>query len=341
MGYSVVIVGATGTVGREILNLLHERSFPIREISVLASKKSMGADVSFGEKDIKIKSLEDFNFREVDIAFFATSSKISAQHIPKATAAGAIVIDKSSHFRLDPAVPLLVPEINGALASAPKKGILANPNCVAIPLAMALKPLTQVAPLKRVVVSTYQSVSGAGRDAMDELFNQTRAVFVNDGITPEVFSKQIAFNLIPRIDDFKADGSTGEEEKIALETRKILESTVKITATCVRVPVFIGHSLSVNIEFEKAISVSEARDVLQSFPGVVVMDRREEGGYVTPLEVVGEDTVAVSRIRKDETVPYGLSLWICCDNLRKGAALNGVQIAEAYIDSLKALSKFA
>ncbi len=333
MSYSVAVVGATGNVGREILNILHERSFPIREITALASKKSVGTEVSFGEIDLKIKALEGFDFKGIDIAFFATDGKVSSQYVPKAVAAGTLVIDKSSHFRLDPGVPLMVPEINGALATSPQKGIIANPNCVAIPLVMALKPLSEVAPLKRVVVSTYQSVSGAGREAMDELFNQTRSVFVNDDVIQEVFPKQIAFNLIPQIDSFRADGSTGEEEKVALESRKILGIPVKITATCVRVPVFIGHSLSVNVEFESGISVTEAREALLDFPGVVVLDRREETGYITPLDVVGEDTVIVSRLRKDETVTHGLSFWICCDNLRKGAALNGVQIAEAHIEA--------
>ncbi len=331
MSYSVAVVGATGNVGREILNCLHERSFPIREITALASKKSVGTEVSFGEDDLKVKALEDFDFKGIDIAFFATDGKISSRYGPKAVEAGALVIDKSSYYRLDPGVPLMVPEINGDLASAPQKGIIANPNCVAIPLVMALKPLSQVAPLKRVVVSSYQSVSGAGREAMDELFHQTRAVFVNEEGASEVFPKQIAFNLIPQIDAFRADGSTGEEEKVVLESRKILGIPVKITATCVRVPVFIGHSLSVNVEFASDISVTQAREVLSSFPGVVVLDKREEAGYVTPLDVAGEDSVVVSRLRKDETVTHGLSFWVCCDNLRKGAALNGVQIAEAHI----------
>ncbi|MBN9343801.1 MAG: aspartate-semialdehyde dehydrogenase [Caedibacter sp. 38-128] len=333
MTYRIAIMGATGNVGREALNILAERRFPIKKVIALASQRSKGTEVSFGEdKVLPVKSLEEFDFTDVDFVISAVDSKIAAQYLPKAAAAGAIIVDKSSHFRLEPDVPLLVPEVNShRLQEKPKRGIIASPNCVVIPLTVALKPLHDLAGIKRIVLSTYQSVSGAGSAAMDELFNQTRAILVNESIPEDVFPKQIAFNLIPQIDRFHQDGFTAEEEKIALETRKIFEAPLKITATCVRVPVFIGHCLSVNVEFEKPLTVEEARAALQKSKGIFVLDRQEEGGYITPLEIAGEDVVCVSRLRQDTTVASGLSLWIAADNLRKGAALNAVQILEALI----------
>ena len=333
MTYRIAIIGATGNVGREALNILAERHFSVKEVIALASKRSKGIEVSFGEdKVLPVKALEEFDFTGIDFVISAVESKIAAHYLPKAAAAGAIIVDKSSYFRLEPDVPLLVPEVNShRLQEKPKRGIIASPNCVVIPLTVALKPLHDLAKIKRIVLSTYQSVSGAGSAAMDELFNQTRAILVNETLPEDIFPKQIAFNLIPQIDRFGRDGFTAEEEKIALETRKIFETSLKITATCVRVPVFIGHCLSVNVEFEKPLTVDAARAALQKSPSIFVLDRPEEGGYITPLEIAGEDVVCVSRLRQDTTVSSGLSLWISADNLRKGAALNAVQILETLI----------
>jgi aspartate-semialdehyde dehydrogenase len=338
MGYKVAVIGATGNVGREMLQTLAERNFPVDQVIALASERSVGREVSFGEKEIlKVKDLAKFDFKGVDIALSSPGAKVSAQHSPRAAAAGCVVIDNTSHFRMDPDVPLVVPEVNPqAIAGYKKRGIIANPNCSTIQMVVALKPLHALGKIKRVVVSTYQSVSGAGKEAMDELFNQTRAVYVNDPIKPERFTKQIAFNVIPHIDSFMDDGSTKEEWKMTVETRKILDPDIEVHATCVRVPVFIGHGEAVNVEFEKPVSEAEARRVLSKAPGVIVVDHRADEGYVTPLEAAGEDAVYVSRIRKDPTIKNGLSFWCVADNLRKGAALNAVQIAEVLVrDYLK------
>lgn len=334
MTYKIAVVGATGTVGREVLSVLEERKFPTRKVVALASESSIGKEVSYGEEEIiKVENLALYDFSGTDFAFFCAGSDIAKKYAPKAAAAGTIVIDHSSHFRLEPGVPLIVPEVNShVLDKGFKKNIIANANCVAIPLTLALKPLHDIAPIKRVVISTYQSVSGAGQRAMDELFHQTKSMFVNEEQKPQEFTKQIAFNLIPHIDTFNRDGSTGEEEKVIMETRKILDPSIKVTATCVRVPVFIGHSISATIEFESEMTPEQARKAYGIEKGVVVLDRPEENGYITPLEIAGEDMVAISRIRQDPTVPHGLSLWIVGDNLRKGAALNGVQIAETLIN---------
>jgi aspartate-semialdehyde dehydrogenase len=330
MGFKVAVVGATGNVGREILSTLYEREFPVDEVVALASSASVGKQVSFGEDDIlDVQSLENFDFKGTDIVLSSPGSKVSAAFAPRAAKAGAIVIDNTSQFRMDPDVPLVVPEVNPqAIAGYTKRGIIANPNCSTIQMVVALKPLHDVARIKRVVVSTYQSVSGAGRAAMDELFSQTRAVYVNDPIKAEQLTKQIAFNVIPHIDVFMDDGSTKEEWKMAVETRKILDPDIAVTATCVRVPVFIGHAEAVNVEFEHPITEERARGVLRNAPGIIVLDHRADEGYVTPIESAGEDAVYVSRIRRDPTVQHGLNLWIVSDNLRKGAALNAVQIAE-------------
>ena len=330
MGYRVAVVGATGNVGREMLSTLAVREFPADEVVALASSRSIGAEVSFGDKDVlKIQDLATYDFKGIDIALFSPGAKVSAEHAPRAARAGAIVIDNTSHFRMDPDVPLIVPEVNPeAIAGYAKRRIIANPNCSTIQMVVALKPLHDLAKITRVVVSTYQSVSGGGKAAMDELFNQTRGVFVNDPIRPEKFTKQIAFNVIPHIDSFMDDGSTREEWKMAVETRKILGSEIKVQATCVRVPVFVGHAESVTIEFDRPLSDEQARDVLRDSDGVGVVDHRADEGYVTPAEAAGEDKVYVSRIRKDPTVANGLSMWIVADNLRKGAATNTVQIAE-------------
>jgi len=330
MGYRVAVVGATGNVGREILTTLAERQFPADEVVALASSRSIGKEVSFGEREIlKVRDLETFDFKGIDIVLSSPGAKVSAVHSPRAAKAGAVVIDNTSHFRMDPDVPLVVPEVNPeAIAGYTKKGIIANPNCSTIQMVVALKPLHDLATIRRVVVATYQSVSGAGRDAMDELFTQTRGVYVNDPIKPERFTKQIAFNVIPHIDVFMDDGSTKEEWKMVAETKKILDPSIKVTATCVRVPVFIGHSEAVNIEFARPIDEDAAREALREAPGVVVVDHRANEGYVTPTESAGEDPVYVSRIRTDPTVENGLSIWVVSDNLRKGAALNAVQIAE-------------
>jgi aspartate-semialdehyde dehydrogenase len=334
MGFKVAVVGATGNVGREILTTLAEREFPADEVVALASSRSVGAQVSFGEDDVlDVQALDTFDFRGTDIVLSSPGSKVSAGFAPRAAKAGAVVIDNTSQFRMDPDVPLVVPEVNPqAIAQYEKRGIIANPNCSTIQMVVALKPLHDLAQIKRVVVATYQSVSGAGRAVMDELFSQTRSVYVADPIKPELLTKQIAFNVIPHIDVFMDDGSTKEEWKMAVETRKILDPDIAVTATCVRVPVFIGHAEAVNIEFERPISEAEARQALRDARGITVVDHRADEGYVTPAEAAGEDAVYVSRIRRDPTVKHGLNLWVVADNLRKGAALNAVQIAEVLID---------
>lgn len=333
MSYKVAVVGATGNVGREMLQILAEREFPASEVHALASSRSVGRQVSFGEDDVlDVQDLATFDFSGIDIAFSSPGSKVSAEYAPKAAKAGCIVIDNTSQFRMDPDVPLVVPEVNPEdLEWHTKRNIIANPNCSTIQLMVALKPLHDVAKIKRVVVATYQSTSGAGKAGMDELFNQTRGIYVNDPGTHEEFTKQIAFNVIPHIDIFMDDGATKEEWKMAVETRKILDPDIALHATCVRVPVFVGHSEAVNIEFEKEIDEKTAREALRNFPGVVVVDHRANEGYVTPVESAGDDNVYVSRIRKDPTVKNGLAMWVVSDNLRKGAALNTVQIAEALI----------
>jgi aspartate-semialdehyde dehydrogenase len=334
MGYKVAVVGATGNVGREILATLAYREFPVSEVVALASQRSIGMEVSFGDDDVlKVLDLDTYDFRGVDIVLSSPGAKVSAVHSPRAAKAGAVVIDNTSHFRMDPDVPLVVPEVNpDAIAGYVKRGIIANPNCSTIQMVVALKPLHDLYRIKRVVVSTYQSVSGAGREAMDELFNQTRGVFVNDPIKKEEFTKQIAFNVIPHIDVFMPDGATKEEWKMAVETRKILDPDILVSATCVRVPVFIGHAEAVNIECENAVDEAEARAALKKAAGVTVIDHRADEGYVTPAESAGEDAVFVSRIRRDPTVKNGLNLWVVSDNLRKGAALNAIQIAEVLVD---------
>ncbi len=333
MGYTVAVVGASGNVGREVLNTMAEREFPADKVIALASSRSVGRAMAYGdEKEVICQNLEEFDFNGVDIVLSSPGAKVSAIYSPKAAKAGAVVIDNTSHFRMDPDVPLIVPEVNAhALAGFSKKNIIANPNCSTIQMLTALKPLHDAFGIERVVVSTYQSVSGSGREAMDELFNQTRAIYVNDPVTNEIFTKQIAFNCIPHIDVFMDDGQTKEEWKMVVETKKILDPKIKLTATCVRVPVFIGHAESINIECTKEITADAARAVLEKAPGVSVFDRRVDGGYVTQEEAAGEDNVYVSRIREDITVENGLNLWVVSDNLRKGAALNTVQIAEALI----------
>src|SRR6202522_1363382 len=333
MSYKVAVVGATGNVGREMLSVLIERAFPASEVVALASSRSVGTEVSFGDGILKIKALEHYDFKGTDIVLMSAGSTVSKTWSPKIAAQGAIVIDNSSCWRMDREVPLIVPEVNAsALDGGFKKGIIANPNCSTAQLVVALKPLHDAAQIKRVVVATYQSVSGAGKDAMDELFRQTRAVFVADPVEPKKFPKRIAFNVIPEIDVFMDDGSTKEEWKMAAETKKILDPKIKLTATCVRVPVFIGHSEAVNIEFVDPISAEEAREILRRAPGCLVIDRREPGGYITPHEAAGEDATYISRIRDDPTIDNGLNLWVVSDNLRKGAALNAVQIAEVLVN---------
>jgi aspartate-semialdehyde dehydrogenase len=313
-----------------MLQTLAERDFPVDEVVALASERSSGKEVSFGEKEIlKVRPLDDFDFTGFDIAMFSPGAKASAEHAPRAAKTGCVVIDNSSEFRMDPDVPLVVPEVNPeAIAEHTKRNIIANPNCSTIHMVLALKPLHDAAKIKRVVVSTYQSVSGAGRDAMDELFRQTKGIFVNDSATPEQFTKQIAFNVIPHIDNFMDDGNTKEEWKMAVETRKILDRDIKVSATCVRVPVFVGHGEAVNVEFANELTVQQARGLMRAMPGLAVVDHRADEGYVTPVECAGDDTTYVSRIRKDTTLKHGLSFWVVSDNLRKGAALNAVQIAE-------------
>ncbi len=330
MGYKIVVCGATGNVGREMLNILAERQFPVDEIAALASRRSLGTEVSFGDKTLTTKDLATFDFSGWDIALFAIGSSATKEFAPKAAAAGCVVIDNSSLYRYDPDVPLIVPEVNAdAVMGYSKKNIIANPNCSTAQMVVALKPLHDRAKIKRVVVSTYQSTSGAGKEGMDELWDQTKAVYnpVNE-VGPKKFTKQIAFNVIPHIDVFMEDGSTKEEWKMVAETKKILDPAVKITATCVRVPVFVGHSEALNIEFEEFLDEDEARDILREAPGIMVIDKREDGGYVTPIECVGDYATFISRIRTDSTVENGLNLWCVSDNLRKGAALNAVQIAE-------------
>ncbi|MFN3458946.1 aspartate-semialdehyde dehydrogenase [Novosphingobium sp. ERW19] len=331
MGYRVVVVGATGNVGREMLNILAEREFPCDEIAALASSRSQGTEIEFGEtgRMLKVQNVDNFDFTGWDIALFAAGSGPTQIHAPRAAAAGCVVIDNSSLYRMDPDVPLIVPEVNpDAIDGYTAKNIIANPNCSTAQMVVALKPLHDAAKIKRVVVSTYQSVSGAGKEGMDELFEQSRAIFVGDPVEPKKFTKQIAFNVIPHIDVFLDDGSTKEEWKMVAETKKILDPKVKVTATCVRVPVFIGHSESLNIEFENEISAEEAQNILREAPGVMLIDKRENGGYVTPVECVGDFATFVSRVREDSTIDNGLNIWCVSDNLRKGAALNAVQIAE-------------
>ena len=334
MGYRVAVVGATGNVGREMLQILFEREFPIDEVVAVASERSAGREVSFGDDDLlKVQNLECFDFASFDFSLFSPGAQVSAVHAPRAAKAGCVVIDNTSQFRMDPDVPLVVPEVNAeAVADYGKRNIIANPNCSTIQLVVALKPLHDEATIKRVVVATYQSVSGAGNAAMDELFEQTKAIYVNDPLEPKEFTKQIAFNVIPHIQDFMDDGSTKEEWKMVAETKKILDPNIKVSVTCVRVPVFVGHSEAVNIEFEDPITAQRAREILRESPGLMVVDRREDGGYVTPVEATGEYATYVSRIREDSTLENGLNIWVVADNLRKGAALNSVQIAEVLIN---------
>ena len=333
MGYKVAVVGATGNVGREMLGILAERSFPADEVVPLASRRSQGVEVSYGDRTLKCRTLDHYDFSDIDICLMSAGSSVSKEWAPKIVAAGAVVIDNSSCWRYDADVPLIVPEVNAdAAAGFRKKGIIANPNCSTAPLVVALKPLHDHARIKRVVVATYQSVSGAGKDAMDELFAQTKSVFTLEETESKKFPKRIAFNLIPQIDVFMEDGFTKEEWKMVAETKKILDPKIKLVATCVRVPVFIGHSEAVNIEFERPISADEARAILRKAPGCLVIDKPEPGGYVTPYECVGEDATYISRIREDPTVDNGLVLWCVSDNLRKGAALNAIQIAECLIN---------
>lgn len=330
MGYRVVVAGATGNVGREMLNILSERHFPVDEITVLASRKSLGTEVSFGETTLKTKDLDTFDFTGWDIALFAVGSEATKKYAPGAAKAGCVVIDNSSLYRYDPDVPLIVPEVNpDAIEGYAKKNIIANPNCSTAQMVVALKPLHDRATIKRVVVSTYQSVSGAGKEGADELWDQTKSIYnPTDDKPPKKFQKQIAFNVIPQIDVFMDGGDTKEEWKMMVETKKIVDPAIKVTATCVRVPVFVGHSESVNVEFKDHLDEDEAREILREAPGVMVIDKREDGGYVTPVECVGDFATFISRIRQDSTIDNGLNFWCVSDNLRKGAALNAVQIAE-------------
>src|SRR5918997_430950 len=331
MGYRVVVVGATGNVGREMLNILAEREFPADEVAAVASPRSTGDVIDYGDsgRELKVRNIEHFDFAGWDMALFAAGSAVSREYAPRAAAAGCTVIDNSSLYRMDPDVPLIVPEVNPHdIELYPRKNIIANPNCSTAQMVVALKPLHDAAGIKRVVVSTYQSVSGAGKAGMDELFEQSRAIFVGDSVEPRKFTKQIAFNVIPHIDVFLDDGSTKEEWKMVVETKKILDPKIKVNATCVRVPVFVGHSEAINIEFENEISAEEAQKILRESPGVMLVDKREDGGYVTPVECVGDYATFFSRVREDPTLENGLSLWVVSDNLRKGAALNAVQIAE-------------
>ncbi len=332
MGYRVAVVGATGAVGREILKTLAERDFPVTEVAAVASARSTGQEVSFGDKSVlKVKNLDTFDFKGWDFGLFSPGASVSAIHAPRAAAAGCLVIDNTSQFRMEHDVPLVVPEVNPEALGRIRRGIVANPNCSTIQMVVALKPLHERFRIKRVVVSTYQSVSGAGKEGMDELWAQSRAMYVNDPVTAQEFTKPIAFNCIPHIDKFMDDGSTKEEWKMAVETRKILGADILVQATCVRVPVFIGHSEAVTVEFHDPVTAADARAILRDAPAVVVMDTRDDGGYMTPADCVGEDAVFVSRIRRDPTVEHGLSFWCVSDNLRKGAALNAVQIAEAIV----------
>lgn len=336
MSYKVAVVGATGNVGREMLSILDERDFPVTEVVVLASARSVGKEVSFGDQDLKIQDLAQYDFKGTDFVFSSPGAKVSAEFAPKAAGAGAIVIDNTSHFRMDEDVPLVVPEVNaGALKDYAKRNIIANPNCSTIQMLVALKPIHEVAKIKRIVVSTYQSVSGAGKGAMDELFNQSRHFFMNDEVKHEEFPKQIAFNVIPQIDKFMDSGDyagmTKEEWKMVVETKKILDPAIEVCANCVRMPVFIGHAEMINVELEKPLSPKEAQKLWRDFEGVTVIDLESEMEFVTPAEIAGEDDVFVSRIREDKSVENGLNFWCVSDNMRKGAALNSIQIAEALI----------
>ena len=330
MGYKVAVAGATGNVGREMLNILAERQFPADEVVALASRKSLGTEVSYGDRTLKTKDLDTYDFAGTDIALFAIGSDATKTYAPKAAKAGAVVIDNSSLYRYDPDIPLIVPEVNAhAIEGVRKKNIIANPNCSTAQMVVALKPLHDRARIRRVVVSTYQSVSGAGKEGMDELWDQTKAIYnPTTEVEPSKFQRQIAFNVIPQIDVFMEDGTTKEEWKMVVETKKIVDPSIRVTATCVRVPVFVGHSEAVNVEFEEFLDEDEARDILREAPGIMVVDKREPGGYVTPVECVGDYATFVSRIRQDPTIENGLNFWCVSDNLRKGAALNAVQIAE-------------
>jgi aspartate-semialdehyde dehydrogenase len=333
MGYKVAVVGATGNVGREMFEILAERGFPADEVVALASRRSLGVEVSYGNRTLKVKALEHFDFADTDICLMSAGSTVSKEWSPKIAAQGCVVIDNSSCWRYDADVPLIVPEVNAdAIEGFRKKNIIANPNCSTAQLVVALKPLHDAATIKRVVLSTYQSVSGAGKDAMDELFAQTRAIFSAEAPETQKFTKRIAFNVIPHIDVFMDDGFTKDEWKLSAETKKILDPKIEVVATCVRVPVFIGHSEAVNVEFENPMPADKAREILRESPGILVIDKRENGGYITPLECVGEDATYISRIRDDKTVKYGLAFWCVSDNLRKGAALNTIQIAETLIN---------
>lgn len=330
MGLKVAVLGATGAVGKEMLTILAERLFPADEIHALATRKSMGVEVSYGDRDLKVKDVATFDFSTVDLVLISAGADVALDMAPKIAAAGAIVIDNSSAFRMDPDVPLVVPEVNpDALEGVRNKRIVANPNCSTIQMVVALKPLHDLADISRISVSTYQSVSGAGNAAMDELWRQTRGIFVNDGVEKHEFTKQIAFNVIPRIGDLVKGGATTEEQKMVDETHKMLDPDIRVIASCVRVPVFVGHGMNLHVEFNKPVSAKDARDLLRESPGLMLVDNREDDGFVTPVECVGEFAVFVSRVREDPTVEHGLAMWVVCDNLRKGAALNAVQIAEA------------
>jgi len=333
MGVNIAVFGATGAVGKEMLEILAERLFPADKVHALASRKSMGVELSYGEKTLKCENAETFDFSKVDLVLMSAGGDVSKEWAPKITKAGAIVVDNSSAWRMDPDVPLVVPEVNlDALDGVKKKGIVANPNCSTIQLMVALKPIHDRAKIKRVNCATYQSVSGGGQAAMDELWTQTKGIFVNDAVEPSAFTKQIAFNVIPHIDVFMDDGATKEEWKMVVETKKILDPSIKLFATCARVPVFVGHSIAAHLELEEELSADEARDLLRASPGLMVIDKREDEGYVTPVECVGEFATFVSRVREDPTVENGLALWVVSDNLRKGAALNAVQIAEGLLN---------
>ncbi|NBT40697.1 MAG: aspartate-semialdehyde dehydrogenase [Alphaproteobacteria bacterium] len=333
MTYNIAVVGATGAVGKEMLNILAERSFPVGEVHAVASRRSLGQEVSFGDRNLKCQDLEQFDFSKVDICLMSAGGTISEKWSPQIAAQGAVVIDNSSTWRYHDDVPLIVPEVNpDDIIGFKQRGIIANPNCSTAQMVVALKPLHDRYHIKRVVVATYQSVSGAGKEGMDELFDQTRAIFVSDPKESQVFTKQIAFNIIPHIDVFMENGDTKEEWKMIAETHKILDPEVHVSATCVRVPVFVGHSEAINLEFSKPFDEDEARDLLRESPGLMVVDKREDGGYITPVESVGEYATYISRIRRDDTVPHGMNLWCVSDNLRKGAALNSIQIAELLIN---------
>lgn len=337
MSYKIAIAGATGNVGRELLSILAERQFPASEVVALASRSSIGKEVSYGDQKIlKVKALEDYDFSDTDIALFSPGGKVSAEFAPKAAAAGCVVIDNTSHFRMQPDIPLVVPEVNAhALRDYAARNIIANPNCSTIQMVHAIAPLHEAFEIQRIVVSTYQSVSGAGKSAMDELYDQTKALYVHDHQEPENFTKRIAFNVIPHIDVFMEDGSTKEEWKMVQETKKIMGAEIPVSATCVRVPVFVGHAESVNLQFAKPFDLEEVYEILEEADGITVLDRREDGGYITPAECAGEDATFVSRIRRDASIENGLNLWVVADNVRKGAALNSIQIAEELITTFK------